>query len=65
MTDNSMVMTIDRPAITAFLHAELPDLMTLYLFGSHAKRKVDTYSDVDLAILVDGKVDTVALWELS
>lgn len=65
MTDNSTVMTIDWPAITAFLHAELPDLLALYLFGSHIKGTADAHSDVDLAVLVDGEVDTVALWELS
>ena len=58
-------MTIDLTAITTFLRAQLPNLLALYHFGSHAKGAADTNSDVDLAVLVDGKVDSIVLWELA
>ena len=56
---------IDLDKITAFLRTQLPNLLAAYHFGSYAKGTADSHSDVDLAVLVDGKVDTVALWNLA
>lgn len=56
---------IDLHKITVFLRTQLPNLLAVYHFGSHAKGTADSHSDVDLAVLVDGKVDTVAVWNLA
>lgn len=58
-------MTIDLTGITIFLRAQLSSLLALYHFGSHVEGTADIHSDVDLAVLVDGKVSAVALWELA
>ncbi len=58
-------MKINLNTIVSFLQTQLPNLLALYHFGSHAKGTADAHSDVDLAVLVDGKVDTVALWDLA
>jgi len=58
-------MTIDLHKTTTFLRVQLPNLSALYHFGSHAKGTADMLSDIDLAVLVDGKVDTVVLWDLA
>ena len=58
-------MTLDLKTILHDLRAQLPHLLALYLFGSAASGDAAAHSDVDLAILVEGKVDTVALWYLA
>lgn len=50
--------------IVAFLQAELPELLGIWLFGSQANGHADARSDVDLAVLVAGKVDPMRLWDL-
>jgi predicted nucleotidyltransferase len=55
-------MTLDLKTITHDLRAQLPHLLALYLLGSAASGDAAAHSDVDL---VDGKVDTVALWYLA
>jgi len=40
------------------------ELFAVYLFGSHVRGEAGPDSDVDLAVLVAGKVDPVRLWEL-
>lgn len=54
-------MTLDLKTVTHDLRAQLPHLLALYLFGSAASGNAAAHSDIDLAVLVDGKVDTVAL----
>lgn len=49
----------------AHLQASLTDLMAIYLFGSQASGDANADSDVDLSVLVRGKVDPVRLWELA
>ncbi|MCP5246642.1 MAG: nucleotidyltransferase domain-containing protein [Burkholderiales bacterium] len=58
-------MTLDLKTILHDLRAQLPHLMALYLFGSAASGDAAAHSDVDLAVLVEGKVNTVALWYLA
>lgn len=48
----------------AYLRANLPDLLAVYLFGSQANGSANAASDVDLAVLVRGQVDPLRLWEL-
>lgn len=51
--------------IVARLREALPELLAIYLFGSHASGTATAQSDVDLAVLVAGKADAVRLWELA
>ncbi|WP_434608969.1 nucleotidyltransferase domain-containing protein [Pseudomonas sp. D2-30] len=52
-------------ALLTHLQNHLPDLLAVYLFGSHAQETAGPDSDVDLAVLLSGKVDPVSLWQLS
>lgn len=51
--------------LRAHLPAHLPDLLAVYAFGSRVQGSHQAGSDLDLAILVAGKVDPVLLWDLS
>lgn len=42
----------------------MPELLAVYLFGSHAQGNHGPDSDVDLALLVAGKAEPVALWHM-
>jgi predicted nucleotidyltransferase len=50
--------------IVAILREALPELLGVWLFGSEATGHATADSDVDLAVLVAGKVDPVQLWDL-
>ena len=41
-----------------------PNLLAVYLFGSFAKGEANAQSDVDLAVLLAGNSEPVALWEV-
>lgn len=57
---------IDRAALLDHLqHAKLPELLGVYAFGSRITGQARPDSDLDLALLVAGYADPVALWELS
>jgi uncharacterized protein len=43
----------------------LPNVLSIYLFGSRAADTDNPDSDLDLAVLVAGYADTLALWNLS
>ncbi|GKS03374.1 nucleotidyltransferase domain-containing protein [Pseudomonas syringae pv. theae] len=43
----------------------MPDLLAVYLFGSQATGHANSESDLDLAVLVQGTLDPVALWRLA
>lgn len=51
--------------VLAHLQLRLPGLLAVYLFGSQAAGEADATSDVDIAVLIDGAVDPLALWALS
>lgn len=51
--------------LVATLREALPALLSVYLFGSCANGHAGPDSDVDLAVLVDGKLDPVETWELA
>ncbi|TWI66105.1 nucleotidyltransferase-like protein [Pseudoduganella lurida] len=62
-----MTTRLPEERIVAFLQAALqqpPELLGVWLFGSQANGHANAGSDVDLAVLVAGKVDTVRLWEV-
>ena len=56
---------MNREALIAELRAHLPNLLAIYLFGSRAGDAFGPDSDLDLAILNDGPLDPLALWDLS
>lgn len=60
-----MTDTILLQQVVASLQRKLPALLAVYLFGSHAKGHAGSESDLDLAVLVAGKVAALPLWELS
>lgn len=51
--------------LVATLRGRLPALLAVYLFGSRANGHAGPDSDIDLAVLVAGKLDPVATWELA
>ncbi|MBF0154719.1 MAG: nucleotidyltransferase domain-containing protein [Magnetococcales bacterium] len=47
------------------LQEALPELLAFYAFGSCVSGDAGPESDLDLAILIPGRADPVALWRLS
>ncbi len=65
IADREWRMKLNEAAIVEALRARLPDAMAIYLFGSVASGDAGPESDVDLAVLNDGTLDPVALWEIA
>lgn len=59
-----MSPTID-PRLLEHLHRTIPDLLAIYLFGSHAQGTAGPDSDLDLAVLRAGHLDPVQLWQIA
>lgn len=60
-----MTTILTYARIIATLQAELPALLAVYLFGSRAQGTAGPASDLDLAVLVSGKLEPLLLWELA
>lgn len=60
-----MRVAMDKQAIVALLRRRLPTLLAVYLFGSHAQGVADDDSDIDIAVLVEGRIDPLSAWELA
>ncbi len=56
---------MNRETILTKLKEEVPGLLALYAFGSRIEGTATPSSDLDLAILVEGYADPLALWALS
>ncbi|AKJ97032.1 MULTISPECIES: type VII toxin-antitoxin system MntA family adenylyltransferase antitoxin [Pseudomonas] len=56
---------MNTQALLTHLQHHLPDLLAVYLFGSHAQGTAGPDSDVDMAVLLAGQADPVLLWQLS
>ena len=54
---------MDEAAIVRHLLDKLPGALAVYLFGSRAAGEAGAASDLDIAVLVEGRVDPLALWE--
>lgn len=54
----------DSPIVSA-IRAALPNTLAIYAFGSRISGQSDAASDLDLAVLVEGYAEPVALWELA
>lgn len=55
-----MNQSISEPDIVSALRQRLPSLLAIYLFGSRATGHAGTDSDLDLAVLVEGKLEPLA-----
>ncbi|EEB59057.1 DNA polymerase, beta domain protein region [Pseudomonas syringae pv. tomato T1] len=55
-------MRMNTHSLLTHLQSRLPDLLAVYLFGSQATGHANSESDLDLAVLVQGTLDPVALW---
>lgn len=55
----------DDAAIIAALRDIFPSLLLAYAFGSRAEGSAGPESDLDLAILVEGRADPLALFDAS
>lgn len=51
--------------IVARIRAFLPQTLAIYAFGSQIQGHADAQSDLDLAVLVAGYADALALWDLA
>lgn len=58
-------MKFDESAVVAHLRKRLPEAMAVYLFGSVASGDARPESDVDLAVLNDGPLDPVFVWDVA
>ncbi|MBF0456054.1 MAG: nucleotidyltransferase domain-containing protein [Magnetococcales bacterium] len=56
---------MNRAALIGHLRQQLPKLLAIYAFGSRISGDAGPQSDLDLAVLVEGKVDPVTLWHLA
>lgn len=56
---------MNRRAIVEVLQARVPGLLGIYAFGSRTRGTAGPDSDLDLAVLVAGYADPVALWQLA
>jgi predicted nucleotidyltransferase len=55
---------VGQEAIIASLRQALPSLLAIYLFGSQAPGEAGPASDIDLAVLIEGKLAPLQTWEL-
>jgi predicted nucleotidyltransferase len=58
-------MKLNEAAIVDRLKQRLPDVLAIYLFGSVASGAAGPESDVDLAVLNDGPLDPVEMWDVA
>lgn len=56
---------MNRDAIVQTLQAKLPNLLAVYAFGSRVQGTAGAESDLDLAVLVAGYAEPLALWGLA
>lgn len=56
---------MNRVALIELLHSRLDGLLAVYAFGSRVQGTAGERSDLDLAVLVQGYADPLALWALA
>ena len=54
-----------QQGLVRVMQSRVPHLLAVYAFGSRIQGTAGPQSDLDLAVLVAGYADPVALWELS
>jgi len=57
-----LLLARDGP-IVAMIRARLPEAIAIYAFGNYTQRRADRESDLDLALLVAGYAEPLALWD--
>lgn len=65
MDDRTDALEALRQPLIEALRAALPELLSIYAFGSLVSGQSGPESDHDLAVLVPGKVDPLRLFELA
>ncbi len=58
------LLATDGPVVTA-IRTRFSNAMVIYAFGSQMQGTAGPYSDLDLALLVAGYADPLALWDLA
>ncbi|MDD4929411.1 MAG: nucleotidyltransferase domain-containing protein [Gallionella sp.] len=61
----SIQTVLNREAIVQILQVSVPNILAIYAFGSRVQGTAGLASDLDLAVLVSGYAEPVALWRLS
>lgn len=56
---------MDKEALVGLLRSRVDGLLAVYAFGTRVQDTADEGSDLDLAVLVRGYVDPLALWVLA
>lgn len=56
---------VPQQSLVRMLQSRVPRLLAVYAFGSRIQGTAGSQSDLDLAVLVAGYADPLALWELS
>lgn len=56
---------MDKKALVGLLRSRVDGLLAVYAFGSRIQGTADERSDLDLAVLVRGYADPLALWDLA
>jgi predicted nucleotidyltransferase len=56
---------MNETALVTQVRTTLPNLIALYAFGSRVQGQATSDSDLDLAVLVDGPVEPLGLWQLA
>jgi uncharacterized protein YutE (UPF0331/DUF86 family)/predicted nucleotidyltransferase len=56
---------MNRDAIVQTLQTRVPNLLAIYAFGSRVQGTAGPESDLDLAVLVAGYAEPIALWKLA
>ena len=51
--------------LVSVIRAHFPQVMAIYAFGSQVQGSANAQSDLDLAVLVAGYADPLALWDMS
>ena len=59
------MFTIDDEKIITNLKSYLPQVKLIYLFGSYANGTQTKQSDLDIAVLLDAKLDNVTRWNIA
>ena len=56
---------VDATRVVDELRARVPLLLAVYAFGSRTGDRAGPESDLDLAVLVEGRADPMLLWDVS
>ncbi|MEN4903692.1 nucleotidyltransferase domain-containing protein [Luteimonas sp. TWI662] len=65
LVPRSSYHSMDKQSIIETLRRRVPGLLGIYAFGSRVNGQAESHSDLDLAVLVEGYAEPVALWQLA